>query len=192
MMVGEVLTREVQPPSPFIPSVPMRIDAAVTANTNSSNTATPEINAAPNFFGSRVFGALQIPNLKRRGRSSSALGAMQFWAPGRATGAIASKCSSRDRECLRSRRACCVRDRRPGRRVCLIADPAGGRIIVRGAQSRLGSPPMPGQAAASISSPGIGLRAFSLRRVAAQTRMHASRARGLPIDRPALTLREGR
>lgn len=65
-------------PCPLMPSVTMGIDAAVTANTNSSNTATREINAAPNFFRVQVFGALKIPTLKRRGRSSSALGSMQF------------------------------------------------------------------------------------------------------------------
>jgi hypothetical protein len=65
-------------PCPLMPSVTMGIDAAVTANTNSSNTATREINATPNFFRVQVFGALKIPTLKRRGRSSSALGSMQF------------------------------------------------------------------------------------------------------------------
>jgi hypothetical protein len=60
-----------------MPSVTMGIDAAVTANTNSSNTATREINAAPNFFqGLQVFGALKIPTLKRRERSCCAIGTM--------------------------------------------------------------------------------------------------------------------
>jgi hypothetical protein len=65
-------------PCPLTPSVTMGVDAAVTANTNSSNTATREINAAPNFFRVQVFRALKIPNLKRRVRSWSACRNAQF------------------------------------------------------------------------------------------------------------------
>ena len=48
-------------PCPLMPSVTMGIDAAVTANTNSSNTATREINAAPNFFRSKFLEPSKSP-----------------------------------------------------------------------------------------------------------------------------------
>jgi hypothetical protein len=90
MIVGKVLYLR---PCPLMASVTMGIDAAVTANTNSSNTATREINAAPNFFRVQVFGALKIPNLQRRGRSSSASASFVVFPPASFSRAIASKCS---------------------------------------------------------------------------------------------------
>ena len=68
-------------PCPLMPSVTMGIDAAVTANTNSSNTATREINAAPNFFRVQVFGALKIRAGKTLAGNTSASASFVVFPP---------------------------------------------------------------------------------------------------------------
>jgi hypothetical protein len=86
-------------PCPLMPSVTMGIDAAVTANTNSSNTATREINAPPNFFQGPSFWSPQNPHpattrtIFQRPRVDAVLPPASF------SRAIASKYSLRDRVC---------------------------------------------------------------------------------------------
>jgi hypothetical protein len=74
-----------------------------------------------------------------------------------------------------------VTDRQNSRRLDFSTAPNSGSQSADATEERMSRSP--------ILPPGLAIRAFLLRRVSPRSRMHRCRARGLPIDMPALTQR---